>query len=223
MQATCPGCLRSRSCTAPSLCEPPGTEATPASTLSLGPQRGQHGTLPKPEVTARETQTPAIDRGGRPACLEFQGGALRVDPGADDFGHYHAQVAYGRQAAVEATFHTCHHAGQQLCKHQTCTLRPPRPPRAEVYPCHLLTILAVSQLWLPQVRQADEDGCTDVALLCQGRMADGTAAAPCLQQLLQHLAGNIAPAWSGSCSAMAQDHTDPCQFVTKHPQPLPGL
>lgn len=43
-----------------------------------------------------------------------------------------------------------------------------------------LTIPDVLQLRLPQVRQADQDGLADVALLLQGCMSDGTAAAPCL-------------------------------------------
>lgn len=55
-----------------------------------------------------------------------------------------------------------------------------------------LTLPAVPELHLPQVRQADEDGLADVALLGQRRMTDGTAAAPRLQELLQHLAGGTA-------------------------------
>lgn len=53
----------------------------------------------------------------------------------------------------------------------------------------VLTVPAVPELRLPQVRQADEDGLADVALLHQGHMADGTTAAPRLQELLQRLVG----------------------------------
>lgn len=42
-----------------------------------------------------------------------------MDPGANDFGHDHAQAAHGGQAAVQAALHACHHTGQQFCKHRT--------------------------------------------------------------------------------------------------------
>lgn len=78
-------------------------------------------------------------------------------------------------------------------------------------PSHLLTIPAVTELRVPQVCQADEDGLAEVALLGQGRVADGAAAAPRVQELLQCLAdstpwpGQIAPPASppsqaGTCS-----------------------
>lgn len=60
-----------------------------------------------------------------------------------------------------------------------------------------LTIPDALQLRLPQVCQADEDGLADVALLLQGCMTDGTAVAPRLQELLQHLAKSRASACSG--------------------------
>lgn len=56
----------------------------------------------------------------------------------------------------------------------------------------LLTIPAVPELCLPQVHQADEDSLADVALLRQRCVADGTAAAPRLQELLQRLVGGMA-------------------------------
>lgn len=50
-----------------------------------------------------------------------------------------------------------------------------------VCPHHgLLTIPDVLQLRSPEVRQADQDGLTDVVLLLQGRVTDSTAVAPCL-------------------------------------------
>lgn len=49
---------------------------------------------------------------------------------------------------------------------------------------HLLTIPAVPELRIPQVRQADEDSLADVALLWQGCVADSAAAAPRVQELL---------------------------------------
>lgn len=55
-----------------------------------------------------------------------------------------------------------------------------------------LTVSAVLELRLPQERQADEDGLANVALLRQRRVADGTAAAPRLQEPLQCLAGGAA-------------------------------
>lgn len=54
-------------------------------------------------------------------------------------------------------------------------------------PSHQLTIPAVPELRVPQVCQADEEGLAEVALLGQGRVADGTAAAPRVQELLQRL------------------------------------
>lgn len=52
------------------------------------------------------------------AHLELQGRPFRVDPGTGHLGHDHAQTAHSGQAAVQAAFHSCHQAGQQLWRHQ---------------------------------------------------------------------------------------------------------
>lgn len=60
-------------------------------------------------------------------------------------------------------------------------------------PSHLLTIPAVPELHIPQMRQADEDSLADVVLLWQGCMADGAATSPRVQELLQGLADSPPP------------------------------
>lgn len=151
-----------------------------------------------------------IEAGATAACgdhagtalthLELQGRPLRVDPGAGHLGHNHAQATHSRQTAVEAALHACHQAGQQLWKDQRTHAKRARGEggNGTGRPFHQLTVSASPEFRVPQMRQANENSLADVALLRQGRVADGAAAAPRLQQLLQRLGGGTALAWSDS-------------------------